>query len=144
MQLARPIVGVFVHILLLLLKKGRDHRNTRFSEQRCLTLGYDGAARAQVPHKLTLPHSPLLSPLYFRQFLNMVFMSLTNSSLVQYKPPFSFFSMLEMSMGTCNGTCWVTGRWKKHVLICTRQRDHAALSHSKAWSLQRPGSQGQG
>lgn len=47
---------------------------------------------------------PLPSPLYFRQFLNMVFISPTNSSLVQYWPPFSFFSMLEISMGAWNKT----------------------------------------
>lgn len=47
---------------------------------------------------------PLPSPLYFRQFLNMVFISPTNSSLVQYWPPFNFFSMLEISMGAWNTT----------------------------------------
>lgn len=47
---------------------------------------------------------PLPSPLYLRQFLNMVFISPTNSSLVQYWPPFNFFSMLEMSMGAWNTT----------------------------------------
>lgn len=47
---------------------------------------------------------PLPSPLYLRQFLNMVFISPTNSSLVQYWPPFNFFSMLEISMGAWNKT----------------------------------------
>lgn len=47
---------------------------------------------------------PLPSPLYFKQFLNMVFISPTNSSLVQYWPPFNFFSMLEISMGAWNTT----------------------------------------
>lgn len=59
---------------------------------------------ASVHPQPPLLYLPLLSPLYFRQFLNIVFMSFTNSSLEQYKPPFSFFSMLEISMGTYNRT----------------------------------------
>ena len=79
-------------------EKGLNLEKVRFWIHLFFLVLLPQQARATAP----LLHSPLLSPLYFRQFLNIVFMSFTNSSLVQYKPPFSFFSMLEISMGTYN------------------------------------------
>ena len=72
---------------------------------------------------------PLPSPLYLRQFLNMVFISPTNSSLVQYWPPFNFFSMLEMSMGAWNATKYPfsyskhSGAYKVAYLGSSQRRD---------------------